>query len=39
MEKRVRTYDLEAIKLALASVNQLRMTNTALREVRLMGFS
>lgn len=39
MEKRVRAYDLNAIKVALASSKQLRMTSTALKNARSMGFS
>ncbi len=33
------TYDLEAIKLTFASVKKLRVTTTALRDARAMGFS
>lgn len=39
MEKRVMTYDLEAIKQAFASIKKLRITATALRDARSMGFS
>lgn len=39
MEKRSMTYDLEAIKLALSSVKKLRITATALKTARAMGFS
>jgi motility quorum-sensing regulator/GCU-specific mRNA interferase toxin len=39
MEKRVRTYDLEAIKVAFSSSEQLRTTATALKDARSMGFS
>lgn len=39
MEKQVRTYDLEAIKLAFPTTIKLRVTNTALRDARAMGFS
>jgi motility quorum-sensing regulator/GCU-specific mRNA interferase toxin len=39
MEKRVRTYDLEAIKLAFSTTIKLRVTGSALRDVRAMGFS
>ncbi len=33
------TYDLEAIKLAFSTVKKLRVTNTALKDARSMGFS
>ncbi len=39
MEKRVRTYDLEALKLTFASTKQLRVTSSALRDARAMGFT
>lgn len=39
MEKRTRTYDLEAIKAAFVSYEQLRITATALKNARSMGFS
>jgi len=39
MEKHVRVYDLEAIKLAFSTVRKLRMTGSALRDARAMGFS
>jgi motility quorum-sensing regulator/GCU-specific mRNA interferase toxin len=39
MEKRVRTYDLNAIKAAFALSKQLRITSTALKNARSMGFS
>jgi motility quorum-sensing regulator/GCU-specific mRNA interferase toxin len=39
MEKRVMTYDLEAIKQALSAVKKLRMTATALSGARSMGFA
>jgi motility quorum-sensing regulator/GCU-specific mRNA interferase toxin len=39
MEKRARTYDLEAIKLAFSSVDKLRVTATALKDARALGFS
>src|SRR6516225_5045903 len=39
MEKRVMTYDLEAIKLTFSTVKKLRVTNTALRDARSMGFT
>lgn len=38
MEKRVRTYDLEAIKLVFSSIEKLRVTGTALKDARAMGF-
>ncbi len=39
MEKRVMTYDLEAIKQTFATVKKLRVTATALRDARSMGFT
>lgn len=39
MEKRVRAYDLEAIKQVFSSAGNLRVTATALRDARAMGFS
>jgi motility quorum-sensing regulator/GCU-specific mRNA interferase toxin len=39
MEKRVRTYNLEAIKLAFSTTIKLRITGAALRDARAMGFS
>lgn len=39
MEKGVRTYDLEAIKLAFSSAEKLRVTSSALRDARTMGFT
>jgi len=33
------TYDLEAIKLAFSTVKKLRVTATALRDARSMGFT
>ena len=39
MEKRTKTYDLEAIKRAFSLGNQLRVTNVALQGARAMGFS
>lgn len=33
------TYDLEAIKHAFSTVKKLRITNTALKDARLMGFT
>ncbi|HEY9211593.1 MAG TPA: type II toxin-antitoxin system MqsR family toxin [Ancylobacter sp.] len=38
MEKRRPTYDLEAIKLALGSVDRLAMTTSALRDATALGF-
>lgn len=38
MEKRRPTYDLEAIKLAIGSVETLAMTTTALRDTTALGF-
>lgn len=38
MEKRRPTYDLEAIKLALGSVDTLAMTSSALRDATSLGF-
>lgn len=39
MEKRVKTYDLQSIKLAFSAVEKLRMTASALRDARSLGFS
>ena len=39
MEKHVMTYDLEAIKLAFQTGKKLRVTSTALKDARSMGFS
>ncbi len=39
MEKRVMSYDLEVIKQTFSSVQGLRVTATALRNVRSMGLS
>jgi motility quorum-sensing regulator/GCU-specific mRNA interferase toxin len=39
MEKRNSTYDLETIKLSFCTVAKLRVTATALRDARLIGFS
>lgn len=39
MEKRVMVYDLEAIKQAFSTVKKLRITATALRNARSMGFT
>ncbi|HEV7323476.1 MAG TPA: type II toxin-antitoxin system MqsR family toxin [Bosea sp. (in: a-proteobacteria)] len=38
MEKRRPTYDLEAIKVAFGSVDQLAMTSSALRDATALGF-
>lgn len=38
MDKRRPTYDLEAIKLALGSVDTLAMTSSALRDATSLGF-
>ncbi|WFU51336.1 type II toxin-antitoxin system MqsR family toxin [Sinorhizobium terangae] len=38
MEKSRPTYDLEAIKTALGSVETLAMTSTALRDATALGF-
>jgi len=38
MEKRRPTYDLEAIKLAIGSVEKLAMTSSALRDATALGF-
>lgn len=38
MEKRRPTYDLEAIKLAIGSVETLAMTTSALRDATALGF-
>jgi motility quorum-sensing regulator / GCU-specific mRNA interferase toxin len=39
MEKRVRTYDLEAIRLAFSQSKRLRTTASALRGAREMGLT
>lgn len=39
MEKRVMTYNLEALKLAFSAVDDLRVTASALKDARAMGFS
>lgn len=39
MEKRVVTYNLETIKLSFSSVSKLRITATALKNARSIGFS
>lgn len=39
MEKRVRTYDLEAIKNTFSLIKSLRLTSTALYDARAIGFS
>lgn len=39
MEKRVTTYDLDAIKLTFSRAESLRVTATALRDARMMEFS
>lgn len=39
MEKRITTYDLEVIKLTFSRAENLRVTTTALRDARMMGFS
>lgn len=39
MEKRNATYDLQTIKLSFATVAKLRVTGTALRDARSIGFS
>ncbi|HSW94136.1 MAG TPA: type II toxin-antitoxin system MqsR family toxin [Gammaproteobacteria bacterium] len=39
MEKQVRTYDLEAVKLAFSTIMKLRVTGTALKDARAIGFS
>ena len=39
MEKRVVTYDLETIKLSFSSVVKLRITMTALKNARSLGFT
>jgi motility quorum-sensing regulator/GCU-specific mRNA interferase toxin len=39
MEKRVMTYDLEAIKQVFSTVKNLRVTATALKDARSMGFT
>lgn len=38
MEKRRPTYDLDAIKVALGSVDRLAMTSSALRDAIALGF-
>ncbi len=38
MEKRRQTYDLEAIKLALGSIESLAITTSALRDATALGF-
>ena len=38
MEKRRPTYDLDAIKAVLGSVETLAMTSTALRDAMRLGF-
>jgi motility quorum-sensing regulator/GCU-specific mRNA interferase toxin len=38
MEKRRPTYDLEAIKLAIGSVETLAMTSSAVRDATALGF-
>lgn len=38
MEKRRPTYDLEAVKAAFGSVDQLAMTSSALRDATALGF-
>jgi len=39
MEKKINTYKLETIKLAFSTVEKLRITNTALKDARAMGFT
>jgi len=39
MEKRIITYHLETIKRAFSTVKKLRMTATALRDARSIGFT
>lgn len=39
MEKRVKTYDLEVIKRTFSTIKKLRITATALRDARAIGFS
>lgn len=39
MEKRTRTYDLDALKMAFVNVKQLRITASGLQDARAMGFS
>jgi len=39
MEKRTRTYDLDALKIAFANTKQLRITASGLQGARAMGFS
>jgi motility quorum-sensing regulator / GCU-specific mRNA interferase toxin len=38
MEKRQPTYDLEAIKLAIGSIDTLAITTSALRDATALGF-
>jgi motility quorum-sensing regulator / GCU-specific mRNA interferase toxin len=38
MEKRRPTYDLDAIKLAMGSVDRLAITTSALRDASALGF-
>ena len=39
MEKRVPTYNLDAIKKAFSTAKKLRITATALKDARALGFS
>ncbi len=39
MEKRVRTYDLEAIQLVFSNIKKLRVSASALRDARAIGFT
>lgn len=39
MEKRVKTYDLETIKFVFSSARKLRVTATALKNARALGFT
>jgi motility quorum-sensing regulator/GCU-specific mRNA interferase toxin len=39
MEKTVRTYDLELLKKQFSAPRKLRMTSTALKNARSLGFS
>src|SRR5579864_5682635 len=39
MEKKVPSHNLEAIKATFSHINKLRMSSTALRTAREMGFS
>jgi motility quorum-sensing regulator/GCU-specific mRNA interferase toxin len=39
MEKRTKTYDLEAIKKTFNTVKKLRITSTALQGARSLGFT